>query len=244
MKQVQLLINDDERDAQLSLIHDQNHSLSSQSGLAETRLQLTPCLILKCVYTRNLIYHTGRNHCNVLFSVSEEYKSISCKTEHCLFMCLYTVFNGLRVSFGAETQNCAPAFMLPTEASAVLINPTTQTLQPRVQNPGNPQQGPSPGTIKRMLNTSQHLSYSNMPMSRQSDWLDGPAGMGKQADSVPNNVFLICIHSKWGFLLRSSWEKNNNRKEEKGTEAGSEHRRGAALPAVCIYLHVLVKLIQ
>lgn len=70
--------------------------------------------------------------------------------------------------------------MAPSVPSTIL----RKTLSPRAQSPGKSLQAPNCCTTERMLNKSQHHSYSNMPISRWCDWPDGSSGMRKKFSSL------------------------------------------------------------
>lgn len=76
------------------------------------------------------------------------------------------------------------SLLLLIVSKAFLITSAPQTLQPGAKSPGKSLQSPGFCNSEGMLNVSQHLSYLTLPMSRQSDLLEGSAGMGKRAESL------------------------------------------------------------
>lgn len=73
--------------------------------------------------------------------------------------------------------------------------------------------------MEGMLNMSQHLSFSNLPRSRGSDWLEGSAGMGKRNNGLSNRVhgkMWSNLNSyKIGVDLNEVTEKTEGRESEK-----------------------------
>lgn len=142
------------------------------------------------------------------------------------------------VCFSTDTPKCLTAQCCPLCPVLFLITPTPQTLQPRAQNPGKSLQSPGRCSMEGMLNMSQHHSYSNMPISKWSNWLEGLVGMRKQRDSLPNRVHgktWSNLHSYDIWVLSGEFMEGKRRKGEweveKERERAREREQGGS--AIC-----------
>lgn len=93
--------------------------------------------------------------------------------------------------------------------------------------------------MEGMLNMSQHLSYSNLPMSKRSDWLECSAGMGKRSDCLSNHVLEKTwpnLHShEIGVALETFMKgKQGRESEKKGNKDRDGDRKAVCTLWVCI----------